>query len=94
MAVRRLTRRWRSPALYLCHMASERSEVRYERVCVGQSALVLSGCCSSVLTAKETTSVCQQAAETLHILCVFNVIMNQTCDHAPSAAKSKKKHDN
>lgn len=36
-------------------------------VCVGQSALVLSGCCSSVLTAKETTSVCQQATETLHI---------------------------
>lgn len=33
MAVRGLTRRWRSPALYLCHMASERSEVRYECVC-------------------------------------------------------------
>lgn len=34
MAVRRLMRRWRSPALYLCHMASERSKVRYECVCV------------------------------------------------------------
>lgn len=34
MAVRRLTRRWRSPVLYLCHMALERSEVRYECVCM------------------------------------------------------------